>query len=46
MGKDVKAAAEAAVKELGFRNFTWLKTGCVITCHGGAGAFGFVGMAE
>ena len=46
MGEDVKAAAEAAVKELGFRNFTWVKTGCVITCHGGAGAFGFVGMAE
>ena len=46
MGEDVKAAAEAAVQELGIRRFTWVKTGCVITCHGGAGAFGIVGTCE
>ena len=46
MGEDVKAAAEDALKEQGFRSFTWLKTGCVITCHGGAGAFGMVGTAQ
>lgn len=45
MGEDVKAAAENALKELGFENYTWVKTGCVITCHGGAGAFGLVGVS-
>ena len=45
MGEDVKLAAEATLKELGFRNYTWMKTGCVITCHGGAGAFGLVGVS-
>ena len=44
MGEDVKAAAEATLKELGFEHYTWMKTGCVITCHGGAGAFGLVGV--
>lgn len=44
MGDDVKAAAENALKDLGYVNFTWVKTGCVITCHGGAGAFGIVGV--
>lgn len=45
MGEDVKTAAEAALKELGVGSFTWIKTGCVITCHGGAGAFGVVGVS-
>ena len=45
MGEDVKAAAEAALKDQGFGSFTWIKTGCVITCHGGAGAFGLVGVS-
>lgn len=44
--EDVKAAAENTVKELGFRSFTWVKTGCVITCHGGPGAFGIVGSCK
>ena len=42
MDPKVKAAAEAAVKAEGFADFTWLKTGCVITCHGGPGAMGIV----
>ena len=41
--EDVKEAAEAAAKSLGFRHVTWMKTGCVITCHSGPGAFGIVG---
>jgi len=45
MGDSVRAAAEAALKELGFADYTWVKTGCVITCHGGAGAFGLVGVS-
>ena len=43
MEDETKAAAEAAVKAQGFASFTWMKTGCVITCHGGPGAFGIVG---
>lgn len=43
---EVKQAAENTVKELGFRKFTWVKTGCVITCHGGPGAFGIVGVSS
>jgi len=39
---DVRKAAEDTVKELGYANFTWIPTGCVITCHGGPGAFGIV----
>lgn len=37
---DVEAAA------LGFKKVTWMRTGCVITCHGGPGAFGIVGVTE
>lgn len=42
--ENVKALAEATARELGVRKFTWVKTGCVITCHCGPGAFGIVGM--
>ncbi|MBP3683726.1 MAG: DegV family protein [Oscillospiraceae bacterium] len=42
LSEGVKQAAENTAKELGFANFTWVKTGCVITCHGGPGAFGIV----
>lgn len=45
LAEEVKAAAENTVKELGFARFTWVKTGCVITCHGGPGAFGIVGVS-
>ena len=43
LSDDIKQVAENTVKELGFASFTWVKTGCVITCHGGPGAFGIVG---
>lgn len=42
---EVKKAAEDTVKELGFEKCTWVKTGCVITCHCGPGAFGIVGVS-
>ena len=41
----VKAALEQEAKALGYENMTWVRTGCVITCHGGPGAFGVVGTA-
>jgi len=43
---DLKRLAEETAAELGFEKVTWMKTGCVITCHGGPGAFGIVGEAE
>lgn len=42
---DVKKIAEDTARELGFRSIQWVKTGCVITCHGGPGAFGIVGKS-
>jgi len=41
---DVRALAEETVKKMGFKAVTWMKTGCVITCHGGPGALGVVGV--
>ena len=40
------AIAEKTLIELGYPNFTWIPTGCVITCHGGPGAFGIVGSVQ
>lgn len=46
LSEAVRKAAEDTVKELGYENFTWIPTGCVITCHGGPGAFGIVGHTK
>ena len=43
MEEAVRTALDAAASAMGFRTVTWIKTGCVITCHGGPGAFGIVG---
>ena len=42
---ELKRIAEDTAKECGFKAVTWMKTGCVITCHGGPSAFGIVGVA-
>lgn len=39
----IRTVLDAEAKALGYREITWMKTGCVITCHGGPGAFGIVG---
>ena len=46
MDEAVREAAEETARSMGFRDVAWMKTGCVITCHGGPGAFGVVGFAE
>lgn len=46
MDEAVRSALDAAALSMGFRKVTWIKTGCVITCHGGPGAFGIVGTAD
>ncbi|MBQ8313022.1 MAG: DegV family EDD domain-containing protein [Clostridia bacterium] len=43
MEENVRTVLDAEAKALGFEKITWIKTGCVITCHGGPGAFGIVG---
>jgi len=43
MDESVRSALDTEAKALGYEDITWIKTGCVITCHGGAGAFGIVG---
>jgi len=43
MEEAIRTVLDAEAKALGYRKNTWIKTGCVITCHGGAGAFGIVG---
>ena len=43
MEEAILTALDAEAKALGYETGTWMKTGCVITCHGGPGAFGIVG---
>ena len=45
-GEDTKKAAEEAAYECGVKKVTWVRTGGVITCHGGPGAFGIVGFVS
>ena len=45
MDDSVRTALNAEAAMQGFRKVTWIRTGCVITCHGGPGAFGIVGVA-
>lgn len=44
--EDLRMAAEGAAFSCGFRSITWIKTGGVITTHGGPGAFGVVGFSR
>ena len=43
---DVRAAVDAAARELGFRTVTWIKSGGVISTHSGPRAFGVVGFSK
>lgn len=40
-----KKLAEETASQCGFQKVIWMKTGCVITCHGGPGCFGIVGVS-
>ncbi len=46
MNNEIKTALDSEAVKMGFKKVTWIKTGCVITCHGGPGAFGIVGTME
>lgn len=41
-----RRAAEEAAYESGMKRVTWIRTGGVITCHGGPGAFGIAGFSN
>ena len=43
MEESIRTVLNAEAKALGYKEITWMRTGCVITCHGGPGAFGIVG---
>ena len=45
MEEDIRTVLDEEAAALGFQKVTWLRTGCVITCHGGPGAFGIVGTS-
>ena len=45
MDESVHTALNSGAAKLGFKKVTWIRTGCVITCHGGPGAFGIVGVS-
>ena len=46
LSEEVKAAAEVAAKECGFKEIRWILAGGVITTHGGPAAFGLAGFAS
>ena len=46
MDEAIAAALDEAAKAMGFEKTTWIPTGCVITCHGGPGAFGIEGTSR
>ena len=46
MDEAVRVALEQEASNLGIENITWIRTGCVITTHGGPGAFGIVGTVN
>ena len=46
MDEAVRTALDKEARAQGFETVTWIRTGCVITCHGGPGAFGIVGVSN
>lgn len=45
LSEELQALAEQTAHDLGFVQVDWVWTGCVITAHGGPGAFGVVGLS-
>ena len=43
---EIMREVEELLHAQGYRNLTWVKTGCVIAAHSGPGAFGIVGFAK
>jgi len=43
---EVRNIVEQTAMKLGYKKISWIQTGCVITSHGGPGAFGIAGFTE
>ena len=46
LSETVRRIAEEKAKNIGFEKIKWMQSGCVITSHGGPGAFGIVGFSK
>ena len=46
LAEEVKEAVRIQIKELGFKDVTWVQAHGVITTHGGPGAFGIAGFSK
>lgn len=46
MDEAIRTVLDAEAAALGYQKDTWIRTGCVITSHGGPGAFGIVGTVK
>ena len=44
LDEKIKKRMVEIAKEKGFKKITWIQTGCVISTHGGPGAFGIAGF--
>lgn len=44
LSQEFQNLAQKTAENLGYRQIKWMDTGCVITTHGGPGAFGVVGI--
>lgn len=45
LSDEIRLEVEALAKDLGFREILWIRTGGVVSVHGGPGAFGICGFA-
>ena len=46
LSEEIIKIAEQTAYDAGIKKVTWVPTGGVITCHGGPGAFGVVGLSK
>ena len=46
LDEKIKREAEETMRQKGYAQINWVRTGCVIAAHSGPGAFGVVGFAE
>lgn len=46
LDENIMRKAESLVRAAGFREVTWIPTGCVIFSHSGPGSFGIAALAE
>ncbi len=44
--EEYRLAVEACARDEGFKEISWVHTGCVVSTHCGPGAFGLVGFSE